>query len=195
MKPIDLARKTNTPQPTMHRLVAGKSPNPHQDTLKPIANFFEITVEQLKGEEPLPSNIFPSESSKNFSIIEIPLLDWECLSEINQLDEDVEKIAAASDLSKKCFAIKMPDSSMEPQFPKGSVLIFDPDKTPADRGFILVKLAESQIHTFRQLLIDAEHQFLKPLNPDLNVFKMRLKTPEDVVLGTLVEARQTYAGM
>src|SRR5690242_4678087 len=50
----ELARCINLPQPTVHRIATGSCEHPHLSSLKPIANFFSITIEQLKGHEPIP---------------------------------------------------------------------------------------------------------------------------------------------
>lgn len=191
MKPIDLARKLDIPQPTMHRLVSGRSPNPHKDTLEPIAQYFDISTDQLKGVEPLPDSLF-SNSLTQKRVIEIPLLEWKDLPNLNNPELEKKNIAAMADLSKECFATAMNDSSMEPQFSKGNILIFDPEKQISDRSYVLVKLRESNLYIFRQILVDAEYKFLKPLNPDLTASQMRLLDDKDTIIGALVEARQAY---
>ena len=45
---------------------------------------------------------------------------------------------------------------------------------------------------FRQLLIDVEHQYLKPLNPDLNAYQMRLLNDKDKITAVLIESRINY---
>lgn len=73
------------------------------------------------------------------------------------------------------------------------MLLFDPNKPFKDRSFVLVQLQEAEDPVFRQLIIDLDQKYLKPLNPDLNAFKMRLVKEKDNIIATLVEARQTYA--
>lgn len=195
MNAYELACAVGLPAPTVHRLVSGKSTRPYKSSLKPIADYFAISMEQLLGEEPLdtPQDIqkqtpFPTTSR----IIEIPLIEWASLTHPQARQTSQQTVIATSDLSDQCFAVIMNDSSMAPQFSRDSVLIIDPDKQPSDRSFVLVQLANSDIVVFRQILIDADYQFLKPLNPDLNAFKMRLLEQDDKILGSLVEARQTY---
>lgn len=196
MNAYELARAVGLPAPTVHRLVSGKSTRPYKSSLQPIADYFSISMEQLLGEEPLSNyqelpkqSPFPAESR----VIEIPLIEWGYLNQPNARATSQQTVIATSDLSIHCFAIIMNDSSMEPQFSRGSVLIIDPNKQqPRDRHFILVQLADSNIVVFRQVLIDADYKFLKPLNPDLSAFKMRLLEQDDKILGSLVEARQTY---
>ncbi len=196
MNPTELAREVDLPTPTIHRLVTGKSTRPYRSSLEPIANFFSVSMEQLLGEEPLPeTDNSPSPPAKQRKILEIPLIKWKELKNYIQDQESTElqeTIPVLNDLSPKCFAVLMNDSSMEPQFSKGSILILDPDKEPCDRSYVLVRLGDSKIFIFRQLLIDGDNRFLKPLNPDLSAFNMRLIEDDDKMIAALVEARQVY---
>src|SRR3990167_3591878 len=78
MKPTDLARTLHIPQPTIHRLVVGKSKRPYKSSLLPIADYFSITVEQLLGEKPLPqarlSQTQVIKETTNTRLI--PLIPW-----------------------------------------------------------------------------------------------------------------------
>lgn len=49
----ELARKVGIGQPVIYRLMTGVTENPQILTLKPIADFFEISVDQLLGFSPL----------------------------------------------------------------------------------------------------------------------------------------------
>src|SRR5579863_6988609 len=42
-----LARKTAIPQPTLHKILAGKTNDPRASTLKALADFFEISIDEL----------------------------------------------------------------------------------------------------------------------------------------------------
>jgi len=48
-----LATETGVPQPTIHRVTSGKARDPRDGTLRPLANFFGVTVEQLRTGEGL----------------------------------------------------------------------------------------------------------------------------------------------
>lgn len=43
-----LATETGVPQPTIHRVTSGKAKDPRDGTLRPLANFFGVSVEQLR---------------------------------------------------------------------------------------------------------------------------------------------------
>ena len=196
IRATELARELDLPQPTIHRMVTGKSPNPHRSSLEPIAKYFNVTVEQLKGELPLPENLWTESllpAKKNLTI-QVPIIAWDLLPPfcIPTNIKDDKFVACSPDINPDCFAIYMNDSSMEPQFEMGTTLILDPHKALKDRCFALVLMHETKAITFRQVLIDAEYKYLKPLNPDLSAFQMRILDNNDKVLGVLIEARRNY---
>ena len=196
LRATDLARELGLPQPTIHRMATGKSPNPHRASLEPIAQYFDITVDQLKGDTPLPETVWGDSllPTKPADTRHVPIVKWADLPEVKfpAPVQDDQFVVTAPDLGERCFATYMNDSSMEPHFSVGTTLIVDPDKPPKDRSFVLIKLHETGVPIFRQLLIDADFQYLKPLNPDLSAFQMRLLEEDDKILGTLVEARRNY---
>lgn len=192
MNASELAREVDLPVPTVHRLVTGKSTRPYPSSLKPIADYFSIDVEQLLGEKPLPNEQPESHQPPATSHIKtIPIIDW---SDINNLDKalkktDNKKVATTSNVSENCFALVMNDYSMDPLFPRKCLLIFEPAKAPFDRSYVLVKLADKEAPIFRQLIKDVDHSYLKPLNPDLSIYQMRLLEDTDKIIASLLESR------
>ena len=154
MKPIDLARELDLPQPTIHRLVTGKSTRPYKSSLEPIAGYFDISVDQLIGEEPLLAEWQPQESNaqalQNIVIKTVPMIAWQSITDLSTARKNAKKkIAITGNISNDCFAVLMHDHSMEPLFTKGTILIFDPHKKPSDRSYVLVKLAQKNQFIFR----------------------------------------------
>ncbi|WP_207386040.1 helix-turn-helix domain-containing protein, partial [Legionella gresilensis] len=70
----ELSRKVNLPRAIINRLVNGKTPDPKASTLDAIANYFNISVDQLLGKQPVNFNHKVSQSSS--SILRIPIIDW-----------------------------------------------------------------------------------------------------------------------
>ncbi len=119
MKPMDLARELNIPQPTIHRLVSGKSTRPYKSSLDPIANYFSITTSQLVGEKPLDSETTQQYPSLGGKITTVPLLNWNDLPDLSPpSSNEGGGTIMVGNVSKKAFALTMPDSSMEPLFPR-----------------------------------------------------------------------------
>jgi SOS-response transcriptional repressor LexA len=197
MKPIDLARELDLPQPTIHRLVTGKSTRPYKSSLEPIADYFNISVDQLIGEEPLLADWQPevtkAQELQTFIIKPVPLIPWAGLSQLNQSSQQAKKkLVITGSISDACFAVMMNDHSMEPLFTKGSFLIFDPNKKTLDRSYVLVKLAHKDQFIVRQLLVDVDERYLKPLNPDSGIYKMRCLETDDTIIAVLFESRTNF---
>lgn len=191
-----LARKTQLPQQTLQRLMSGASTNPHEKTLTTLANFFSLSIEQLKGESALPAEVSDDLATHlHPTIKKIPLLAWEQI-ELFLKNSVTNKSAACvfvdAALSEATFAAYMPDASMEPYIQQGSTLIFSLNRPAADRQFVLAKLQKDDVILFRQLLYDGNDRYLKPMNPDLKIFSMRALEKKDKLLGTLLEYRHCY---
>lgn len=194
MKPIDLAREVNIPPPTIHRLLTGKSTRPYGSSLQPIADYFSLSVNQLLGEEPLPNQSCDDINKTQLRKIHtLPLIPWENLQSLEYADKsNYNSIPFTGKISESSYATIMNDSSMDPLFSFGTILIFDPKKIFKDRSYVLAQFHDSGLIVFRQLLIDLEFKYLKPLNPDLSSFQMRLLSEKDKIIGTLIEARHLY---
>jgi transcriptional regulator with XRE-family HTH domain len=182
----ELARQINLPQPTIHRIAAGTCEHPHLSSLEPIANFFSISIDQLKGHEFIP---WLDRASK------IPLITWEhILSLHSNTKEDCqnELIFTDANVGKNGYALKMNDASMDPVFPKNTLLIADPDRLPKDRSYVVAKLASMEIPVFRQMLINVKDRYLKALSPDFEQYKMIHLTNDDQILSVIVQAKRDY---
>ncbi len=47
----DLSNRTGVPQPTLHRIFYVEGREPRSATLKPLADYFGVSIPQLRGEE------------------------------------------------------------------------------------------------------------------------------------------------
>lgn len=182
----ELARRINLPQPTVHRIATGTCEHPHLSSLVPIANYFSVSVEQLKGHEPIP---WLDRATK------VPLLSWEKALEWpanKELIDSEELVLTDAVVGNAGFALKIKDASMDPVFPKNTILIADPEKQPRDRSYVIAKLANYPEAIFRQLLIDAGQFYLKPLSPDFDQYKMTHLDNNDKILSVVVQAKRDY---
>lgn len=191
-----LARETQLPQQTLQRLMSGTSTNPHEKTIKILAHFFGLSIEQLKGECSLPAEVSDDlVTHLHPTIKKIPLLAWEQIALFltnSVTNQSVACVFVDAALSEATFAASMPDTSMEPYIQQGSTLIFSSHRPTTDRQFVLAKLQKEDVILFRQLLYDGNDRYLKPMNPDLKIFSMRALEKKDKLLGTLLEYRHCY---
>ncbi|MCD8525490.1 MAG: helix-turn-helix domain-containing protein [Gammaproteobacteria bacterium] len=189
----ELARSVEIPAPTIHRILVGKCSRPHMTSLRPIADYFSISVDQLIGETPILDQSM-SVISMESKIRAIPIYGWDELKVMSDFNiNPVGTVPFFGESGAKIFGTILPDTSMEPMFIKNSILIFDPEKTINDRSYVLVKIKGYQL-AFRQILLDAEDKYLKALNSDLKELQMRLLTDEDQIIGILLESRINFEG-
>ncbi len=52
----ELAERTGIPQPTISRIKNGDSRDPRDSTLRPLAKYFRLSISQLRGDVPLPTD-------------------------------------------------------------------------------------------------------------------------------------------
>lgn len=197
MCPADLAYAISLPAPTIHRLVTGKSKRPYRSSLEPIAQFFSITLDQLLGQEPIHWSAENPQQLEKMGIYRVPLLAWTdigpWLNEHQLSTSSSQRILTESTVSSKAFALTIKDASMSPLFPPDTQIIIDPEKELTDRCYVLTQLKHLKEPIFRQLIIDANDHFLKPLSPDLMNFRMHMIETNDIICGVLIEAKKQYA--
>lgn len=189
----ELARRTGIGQPVVHRICSGETDNPKVATLSPIANFFAISISQLIGDEPLPMDRIPGTFNPDAQgWRQIPLLDWEQIlvwPNLNKKSGPLPTVSTDMELSQHAYAVAVRDTTMEPRFPEGTVLLIDPDLKPNNLDFSIIHVDGHDLPNFKQVLIDGEHTILKPLNPD---FKTLLLSKPHTFLGVMVQSRMDF---
>lgn len=61
-------------------------------------------------------------------------------------------------------ALRILDDSMEPRFPRNTILVVDPDAEPGTGSFVLACIKRSQ-DMFGQLAVEGGKTYIKPVNP------------------------------
>lgn len=189
----ELARRTGIGQPVIFRMLSGETDNPKVATLSPLASYFGVTINQLIGETPLTSTTeFTTQPHQ------IPILSWdqahnweELLKNPDQLKK-AEWISASNIPIKQVYALKIKDNAMAPLFTAGSILLIHGIKKPKNGDYAIIQPRRSKDAIFRQVLIDEDFNYLKPLNPDSTKFKMKIFSPGDHYLGVLIQARHSF---
>ncbi|MBI5448494.1 MAG: helix-turn-helix domain-containing protein [Gammaproteobacteria bacterium] len=200
IRTAELARRVNLPQPTVHRIVTGSSPKPHRSSLLPLAEFFGVSIEQLRGFAPIPWLTLPENTRMTLAgWQEVPIIAWEEAAYWHHYAAQPPQAISSNNLftdakiSNHSFVLRMNDASMAPLFPIGTFLIVDPEKSVKDRGFVVVKLKETPLPVFRQLLIDGSQRYIKPISPEFEHFSMTPLKEEDYICGTLAQMKINFA--
>ena len=124
---------------------------------------------------------------------QVPLLssrevtDW-----VLQSEEELDKrqhhlISVATSISQYAFAMQINDNSMESvagiSFPKGSIIIADPESVVRDGSYVIIQLEDESEPVFRQCIRDASGTYLKALNPRIPTRK--LNSPQALFCGVV----------
>lgn len=67
--------------------------------------------------------------------------------------------------SRETFVVRVRGESMEPRFHDGELIFVDPQGEARNKSFVVVRLDDSKEATFKQLIIEGDKRYLKPLNP------------------------------
>lgn len=195
LKEAELARQVNLPQTTINRLLLGGTSDPRANTLKPIADFFGITIGQLCGFEPISAQRISGSIHPNRAVWHsIPIISWENVTAWPFLKKNItplthsQWITTERSVSEHTFALHSL-AFMEPRFRKNSILIVDPEAKYKDGHFIVIAL--DGIHpTVRKVLMDGSEVLLKTFDQNQAPIKLEKK---HIIYGTIVESRMdTY---
>ncbi len=189
----ELARQINLPQPTVHRILSGETSDPRISTLQLLANFFHVTIDQLLG----IAKLSPTTINTPFDIVSIPIVSWK---DITQGIEPLSKLTADNWNHWLTVNVKLNTTmayalesraGMEPRFPRGTLLIINPELQPQDGDLVVVHYQDTQEATLREFYVDGPVQYLKPIVNDLkpNTMNDNIK-----FLGVLTQSTFRYHG-
>jgi|GEM_PF-732050 len=183
----ELARRTGLVQPVVYRMASGETINPKIDTLIPLAKYFKITIDQLVGQN--PDVVIAQQLKMGSEAIRLPILSWQEASRwpnITTKEKAQKYIYTNTVVSANSFALIIKDSAMSPNFPEHSVIIVDNQITPKNKQFAVVHVKKRKESICRQVLLDGNDIYLKPLNPDFSVIQLK-KFDEYQFIGAVVE--------
>lgn len=190
----ELGRQVDLPRATINRLVQGITPDPRASTLKAISEFFNITVDQLIGKQP----IVVDDNDQLMNQARVPVLSFNTIAnwenKLNGLDydnySDWVTIDADEGFHNSIFAMKVFGDSMWPQFPENATLIIDPNRVPQNRNFVIVYSSKRNEPLFRQIIIEGNLKILIAIN---TVFPKLIMEEEDQIIGTVIHSRFNLA--
>lgn len=184
----ELSRRTGIPQPTLHKILTGKTSDPRISTLQILASYFGVTLDALYGNVGLQKNI-AIQSSKS-----IPIISWtdaikhrDAIKNIS-LNHWDQWVVISDHSGENMFALKS-KASMEPRFPRGTIFIIDVKLTPTDGDLVVVHYPETKECTVRELSIDGRTELLLPLNTHSKLDRL---TKSIKLVGVITQSRFSY---
>jgi transcriptional regulator with XRE-family HTH domain len=186
----ELSKKIGIPQQVLNRLVTGINLNPKLKTISPIAEYFNIPLQELINCD------LTCQSDKNFfNSIKVPFINFVDLQK-GGIEAAISKankfVSVDMKKDKHFFATEMYDNSMDPKFPFGSILIFEQNNDPVNGDFCLLRTEVNEF-LFRQVLFkDKTKKYMKCLNPHFSDYKLEIIPVNFYVLATLLESRISF---
>ena len=113
----------------------------------------------------------------------VPVLSWTNAWRINSIDTFAkcivsEWVICPADHSANAYALRVVGDTMTAQheslhsYPEGSIIFVDPKLPAKNSARVIVKLADSDEVTFRQLTTDMGKMYLKPINNQYAIREM-----------------------
>lgn len=195
MTEAELSRKTNVPQPTIHRLLSGATPDPRISTLRPLAKFFNITINQLLGDEPIDSSRTTGKFTRLNRVTQIPIISWQDACKWSEtlqnltLDAWEDWTIVDINASVNAYALIIDNHLLGNKFPYGALLVVEPDCKPEEGDYIIVHAKSSKKAMLRQLLIEGDEKWLLPLNEKMNTIPFN---KECTFCGSIIQSKVTF---
>lgn len=164
---VELATRSGVPQATINRLTRIGSHNPRVSTLSKLAEYFNITIGQLSGQEPLFDE---GDKQHLLKISKIPVLSWEevpSVADILQSGAWNNWTITTAIISKSSYAVKIFNRSFYPTFPYNTILIVDPNKIANDNNYIIISRGLKKETTVKKMIIRGNEKWL--LDPNMEI--------------------------
>ena len=165
---------------------------PDYDTLKKLADYFNVTTDYLLGRDILPKN-----TAKKKKGIKIPVLGRvqagipvDAIEEIIDYEEITEEMAAQGDY----FGLVIRGQSMMPRMLEGDVIIVR-KQSDVDSGDIAVVLVNGNDATVKKIRKTESGIELVPLNPSFDIIYYTNEEIENLpvsIIGKVVELRGKF---
>lgn len=136
------------------------------------------------------SGVYQAGGRRTFS--EVPLLNWqEAAIWQDQASSATKKtplqyLVVHGQFSQHSFALRVEGDSMEApsgiSFPNRSLIVIDPEERATNGSYVLGKPNATSQVVFKQLIIDGNRRYLKPLNPRYPLMEI---TPQAIISGVV----------
>ena len=183
----ELAKSLSIPQNTFSQYETGKRA-PDFETLKKIANYFNVTVDYLLGDssEPLPQTGIIRVPVYGVIPAGIPMSAIEDILDYEEMPESRDTVG------KEFFALRLKGDSMFPNYLDGDIVIFQRQDT-CDSGKDCAVMVNGDDATFKRIERKTNGIMLKPLNPNYDTLFFTNKEIEELpvrLLGVAIEIRR-----
>lgn len=156
-----LAEDTAVSQSTINAILTGRSREQKDSTLEPLAAYFECSLAQLRGYEPLDGFHEGVIGKNQYPVIgDREIHRW--IAEDYPKNYFTEFVKSSHPRGPRCFVFIANDDAMAPLIPGGRKVFIDPDATGPDRERVVL-LEAGGYYGLREEVVDLGKTIYKPL--------------------------------
>ena len=185
------AKKSGIPQPTIHKILEGKTTNPGIKTLEEIALNLEVS----------PCEFFDYSYTANMEGLapKILLYPWFSCMDIQDQMRDSEENRSEGyffpeevQSGQRLFCLKIEGDYYVPTFKDGDIVFFDANKKPVSGSYVVIVDDEEAsgdmifIATIEQIITDGRRLYLRSLNIDIPDSQLRPLFKKQKIIGTCI---------
>lgn len=166
MTQYQLAEITGAAQTAIQKIERGDTKNPRN--IEALARALKCTPEYLRfgvgdsGNDNVAAG--PATRSTAPLISWVQAGAWSDITEVKAYDAD--RYMCPVNCSDLTFVLKVQGVSMEPKFYEGDLIFVDPEAECIHGSYVVARLDDNNQATFKQLIIEGGHKFLKAANPN-----------------------------
>lgn len=178
----ELARATGIPLSTIKNIRTGVNINPTIETLIPLANHFDISLDDIVHDN---LSVLKKHGPFQAGAQAVPLISWESAVVWSEVESTDSLVYTEKMCSENVFALHI-EQNISEKFVAPGILLIDPLQAPIHFDYVLVYKLGFARPSVRQLICDEEVRYLGSL-----VIADKL-TPLDEsyrLLGVIIEYR------
>lgn len=167
--PNALEKETGVKQPTIHRILTGESEDPRTSSLKPLADYFGVSVADLRDKD--LTSLAPNVAAGPELRGKLPLISWVRAGDLCESPDvfhpgDAEEwIDCPVPHSKRSYCLRVSGDSMDGEggYRDGEIIFVDPEVAATPGRDVIVRTPDGKT-TFKRLKEDTEGLYLFGIN-------------------------------
>lgn len=185
------AKKSGIPQPTIHKILEGKTANPGINTIEDIAANLDVS--------PCEFFDYPFDYTIEGLAPKIPLYPWfSCMDVQDQMKDSEENRSEGYffpeevQSGQRLFCFKVEGDYYVPTFRSGDIVFFDANKKPVSGSYVVIVEDEEvegdiiYLATIEQIITDGRRLYLRSLNIDIPDTQLKPLLKSQKIIGTCI---------
>lgn len=155
----ELARATGIPLSTIKNIRTGANANPTIETLIPLANYFNISLDDIVQGNMAGLKKYGSSQARAKAV---PIISWENAVIWPEVESTDSQVFTEKMCNENVFALHV-EQNISEKFVAPGILLIDPMQAPAHFNYVLVHKSGLARPSIKQLICDEEFSYLGSL--------------------------------